>query len=173
MQLNHLVISGNLTRDPELRTVGADKSVASFAIAHNIRYKTQDGEQRDEVTFVECDAWGRQGEMVAQYLQKGSLVVLEGSIRQDNWTDKEGQKRSRLKLRVDRVHFTPRHREGQAGEPAAENGTEPAARTPAKARADEPRPSARSAPARQAGGSARSSGAEMGGATVVMDDPPF
>ena len=148
MNLNHLVLSGNLTRDPEIRTVGADKTVTHFTVAHNNRYKTSEGELREEVTFVVCDAWGIQGELIAQYLTQGSLVILEGSLRTDQWTDKDGQKRSRLKLRVERVHFAPRGRteggadagagdgvdEGAYGEPAARGAASRPNRTPATSR---------------------------------------
>ena len=98
MNVNHSIISGNLTRDPETRTAGADRSVTAFTIAHNSRYKTADGEQREETSFIDCEAWGRQGELAAQYLVKGSLTIVEGRIKQDNWTDKDGQKRSKLKI---------------------------------------------------------------------------
>ncbi len=146
MNLNHLVISGNLTRDPELRTVGADKSVANFTLAHNTRYKGQDGETKEEVAFIDCDAWGRQGEMAAQYLQKGSATVVEGSLRQDNWTDKDGQKRSKLKLRVDRVHLMPR-RDQQGGDGAGQDAMEPAAESAPRAPSRQAPPAPRQAPA--------------------------
>lgn len=108
MNLNHLTVSGNLTRDPELRSVGADKSVTSFTVAHNTKFKTNDGEAKEEVTFIDCEAWGRQGEIAAQFLTKGSMVIVEGRIKQDNWTDKDGQKRSKLKISVEKVHLMPR-----------------------------------------------------------------
>ena len=108
MNINHSVISGNLVRDPEMRTVGADKVVTSFTIAHNSRYKSADGEQREDVSFIDIEAWGRQGEIAAQYLTKGAQTIVEGRIKQDNWTDKEGQKRSKLKLVADKVHLMPK-----------------------------------------------------------------
>lgn len=166
MNINHLVISGNLTRDPELRTVGADKSVCHFTVASSSRYKGQDGEQREEVTFLECDAWGRQGEIAAQYLQKGFATIVEGALRQDNWTDKDGQKRSKLKLRVERVHLLPR-RDQQGGGDVAHDGMEPAAEAapqPAHRQAPPARPAAANAPRAQA----------RPAATVPdMEAPPF
>ena len=130
MNINHIVVSGNLTRDPEMRTVGADKSVVSFTIAHNSRYKSSDGEQREEVSFIDIEVWGRQGEIAAQYLVKGSQTIVEGRIKQDNWTDKEGQKRSKLKLVADKVHLMPRgERTAEDTNPAAA----PAPRRPAAA----------------------------------------
>ena len=118
MNINHLTISGNLTRDPEMRTVGADKSVTSFTIASNSKYKAADGEQREEVTFCDVEAWGRQGEIAAQYLTKGATVIVEGRIKQDNWQDKEGQKRSKLKLVADKVHLMPRDGKRDASDAA-------------------------------------------------------
>lgn len=163
MNLNHLVMSGNLTRDPETRMVGPERTVTAFTIAHNMRYKTQDGELREEVTFIDCEAWGRQGELAAQYLTKGALTVVEGGLRQDNWTDKEGQKRSKLKLRVERVHFTPRIRDDSAAgeaEPRAEAPAEPVQVARSTASTAAPRPTAKSAP-------------RPTRAAAVADEPPF
>lgn len=128
ISLNHIVISGNLTRDVEIRSVGADKFVVAFTIAHNSRYKTADGEQREEASFIDCEVWGRQGEIAAQYLTKGSMTIVEGRIKQDNWTDKEGQKRSKLKLVGDKVHLMPR---GERTDTAAEVAPVAAPRRPA------------------------------------------
>ena len=164
MNLNHLVISGNLTRDPELRTIGADKAVASFTIAHNTKYKTQDGELKEEVAFLDCEAWGRQGEIAAQYLQKGSLALVEGTLRQDSWTDKDGQKRTKLKVRVDRVHLMPmgrREGQGDAADPEAGSG-----RLLAQ---EEQRPAAR--PVQRPAAASRPVQRPI--ATATMDDPPF
>ena len=180
MNLNHLVISGNLTRDPETRTVGADRTVTNFTVAHNTRFKTQDGETREEVTFLECEAWGRPGELSAQYLTKGSLTVVEGALRQDNWTDKEGQKRSKLKLRVERVHFTPRSRD-DAGAAEAESGSEthgepaPAPRAAPGTRSETARPeAARSETAPSAARPAAKPAPRPARASAaVNDDPPF
>lgn len=108
MNINHFLVSGNLTRDVEVRSVGADKAVASFTVANSSKYKTADGEQREETSFIDVEAWGKQGEVAAQYLAKGSPVIVEGRIKQDNWQDKEGQKRSKLKLVADKVHLMPR-----------------------------------------------------------------
>ena len=170
MHLNHLVISGNLTRDPELRTVGADKAVASFTIAHNTKYKTQDGEVKEEVTFLDCEAWGRQGEIAAQYLQKGSLTLVEGALRQDSWTDKDGQKRTKLKVRVERVHLMPMGR--RDGRDGSTDQTELASAESAGSRPmanDEQR--APSRPAQRPVTASRP--VQRTVATATMDDPPF
>lgn len=125
MNINHLIVSGNLTRPVEYRTVGADKMVAKFTVAHNTRFKV-DGEMREEVTFLDCEAWDKQAEVACQYLAQGSLVIVEGQIRQDNWVDKEGQKRSKLKLRVERLHLTPK-RDGDQAAPVARTNVQPPA----------------------------------------------
>ena len=128
MNINHSIISGNLTRPVEMRTVGADKVVSKFTIAHNEKFKVN-GEQREEVSFIDCEVWGKQAEVAAQYLARGSLTVVEGRIKQDNWQDKEGQKRSKLKMVVDRIHLTPRGEKRDASDPAPE--TAPAPKRPA------------------------------------------
>jgi single-strand DNA-binding protein len=165
MNLNHLVISGNLTRDPEIRTVGADKAVASFTIAHNTKYKGQDGELKEEVTFLDCEAWGRQGEIAAQYLQKGSQTLVEGSLKQDAWTDKDGQKRSKFKVRVDRVHLFPMGRRDNSAD--ASEAEASMTRTPQH---EEPRQPVRSTSPRSG---AASRPVHRASAVVTTEDPPF
>lgn len=118
MNLNHLVISGNLTRPVELRTVGADKVVASFTIANNSKYKTASGEQKEETCFLDCSAWGKTADAAGKYLSQGQLVVVEGRLGQDNYTDKDGNKRSKIKLTVDKLHLTPRGEKRDASDPA-------------------------------------------------------
>ena len=140
MNINHIIISGNLVRDPEMRTVGADKAVVSFTIASNSRFKASDGEQREEVTFCDVEAWGRQGEIAAQYLTKGATVIVEGRIKQDNWTDKEGQKRSKLKLVADKVHLMPRGEKRDASDTAPDIAPAPKSPAPVAGGADDSEP---------------------------------
>lgn len=109
MNINHLTISGNLTRPVELRSVGTDKTVAKFTVAHNSKYKNSAGELVEETAFLDCVCWDRQAETAGKYLIQGSLVAVEGEIRQENWNDKEsGAKRSKLTLRVSKLHLMPR-----------------------------------------------------------------
>jgi single-strand DNA-binding protein len=106
LNLNHVVLAGNLTRDPELRPLGADRVVANVGMAINRRWKNATtGEQQEEATFVDLEAWGRTAELMGQYLKKGSPVYVEGRLKLDQWDDKEGQKRSRLKVVVDSMQF--------------------------------------------------------------------
>ena len=124
LNLNTVTLAGNLTRNPEMRPVG-EKFVANFAVAINRRWKSAEGEAKEEVTFVECEAWGRTGELIGQYLIKGSPCYLEGRLKLDSWQDKDGQKRSRLKVVADNVQFLGRPK--GSGEGAEATETAPAA----------------------------------------------
>lgn len=112
---NKVLLMGNLTRDPELRHLpNSNNSVCKFGLAVNRRYRTADGEQREEVTFVDCDAFGRTAEMINQYLRKGRPVFVEGHLRLDTW-EKEGQKQSKLKVVVDTFQFVDSRESGAGG----------------------------------------------------------
>jgi single-strand DNA-binding protein len=105
LNLNTVMLAGHLTRDPQLRSLPQDKTVVSFSLAINRRFKGADGEIKEDSTFVDCEAWGRTAELVGQYLQKGSGCYVEGRLKLDAWEDKEGAKRSRLKVVADSVQF--------------------------------------------------------------------
>ncbi len=93
--MNNCVLSGNLTRDPEVRTFAAGSSVTRFAIAVNNRRKNKStGEYENEPAFVDCQAWAKTGEFVSKNFQKGDVIVVVGEIRQENWETAEGQKRA-------------------------------------------------------------------------------
>lgn len=102
---NRTILAGHLTRDPETRSVGST-SVTSFSIAVNEKYKTAAGEQREDVAFIDCEAWGKQGDVIQQYFSKGKAILVEGKLKQDTWQDKEtGANRSKLKVRLDNFTF--------------------------------------------------------------------
>lgn len=105
VSLNKVLIAGNLTRQPEVRPLGNDKSVTSFGIAINERYTAKDGEKRENVTFLDVEAWNKTGELCAQYLDKGSPVFIDGKLKLDSWEDKDGQKRTKLKVVAENVQF--------------------------------------------------------------------
>ena len=115
--MNRVFLSGNLTRDPELRHIPASGNVvANFGMAINERWNdARTGEQRESVCFVEVEAWSRQAEVVGEYLKKGSPILVEGSLKFENWVAEDGTNRNRLKVRLQRFEFT--------GPP---NGTPPA-----------------------------------------------
>ncbi len=103
---NKVMLMGNLTRDVEIRHTPSNMAVGNFGIAVNRKYKTQSGEQREEVTFVDCEAWGRTAEVMAQYLSRGRPVFIEGRLKLDQWEDKNGGgKRSKLSVVVENFQF--------------------------------------------------------------------
>ena len=101
------IITGNLTRDPELRTTPNGASVCSFSVAVNRVYRDSNGEQKEDVSFIDCSAWGKLAEMISQYAKKGSGVLVSGRLDQRSWEDKtSGQKRSRVEIVVEDFNFT-------------------------------------------------------------------
>ena len=101
------IITGNLTRDPELRTTPNGASVCSFSVAVNRVYRDSNGEQKEDVSFIDCSAWGKLGEMINQNAKKGSGVLVSGRLDQRSWEDKtSGQKRSRVEIVVEDFNFT-------------------------------------------------------------------
>ena len=106
--MNRVFLSGNLTRDPETRHIPASGSVVcNFGLAVNEKWNdARTGEQRESVCFVEIEAWGRQAEIVGEYLKKGSPIMVEGSLKFENWVAEDGTNRNRLKVRLQRFEFT-------------------------------------------------------------------
>jgi single-strand DNA-binding protein len=97
--LNRVFLIGNLTRDPEVRYTPKGTPVADIGLAVNRIYSADDGEKKEETTFVDVTLWGRQAEIAGQYLKKGRPVFIEGRLQLDTWDDKQtGQKRSRLRV---------------------------------------------------------------------------
>ncbi len=110
---NRVILMGNLTRDPELKYLPSGTSVANFGLAMNERYTDREtGEQKDNTCFVDIEAWGRQAEIANEYLQKGSPVFIDGSLKFDSWEADDGTKRSRLRVRVFRLQLIGGRRDG-------------------------------------------------------------
>ncbi len=110
---NKVILLGNLTRDIELRHTAGNNAVANFGIAVNRTWKTPEGEKREEVTFVDCEAWGRTGEVMSQYLKKGRPVFIEGRLKLDTWEDKETHKKqSKLRVVVETFQFVDSRQDG-------------------------------------------------------------
>ena len=100
------IVAGNVTRDPELRTTPNGASVCSFSIAVNRVYKDASGAQQEQTSFIDCSAWGRQGETINQYIKKGRPLLVSGRISQHSWEDKEtGKKRSAVEIVVEDFTF--------------------------------------------------------------------
>ena len=102
--LNHIVIMGRLTRDPELRRTGSGIAVTSFSLAVERDYSSKDGGQR-ETDFIDCVAWRSTGEFVSKYFAKGRMAVVSGRLQMRDWTDKDGNKRRSAEIVADNVYF--------------------------------------------------------------------
>jgi len=103
--LNKVLLMGNLTRDPEVKYTPKGTAVCDLGIAINDSYKAQDGTIKETVTYVDVEVWGRTAENCKQYLTKGRPVFVEGQLRLDQWETPQGEKKSRMKVRADRVQF--------------------------------------------------------------------
>lgn len=111
MSINKAVISGNLTRDPELRATAGGTAVLEFAVAVNDRVKNQQtGQWEDRPNFIDCTMFGARAEGVSRFLQKGAKVCVEGRLRWSSW-EKDGQKRSKVEVVVDEIEFMARRQD--------------------------------------------------------------
>jgi len=102
--INQVILMGNLTRDPELRTTPSGQSVCSFSLAVNRSWQGQDGSQQDAVDYFDVTAWGKLGELVNQYMAKGRKCLVQGRLSQRSW-EQEGQKRSKVEVVANDVTF--------------------------------------------------------------------
>ena len=103
---NKVILMGNLTRDPELRYTSGGTAIAKLGLAVNRVWRDAEGQQKEETTFVDIDAFGKQAETLGQYMQKGRPILLEGRLKLDQWEDKNtGQNRSRLGVVLERFTF--------------------------------------------------------------------
>ena len=139
MSINRVNISGNLTRDPELRATASGTQVLSFGVAVNDRRRNpQTGEWEDYPNFIDCTMFGTRAEAVSRYLSKGAKVAIEGKLRYSSW-ERDGQRRSKLEVIVDEIEFMSRGQQAggqQAGgyaQPAYDQGGYGAASAPAPA----------------------------------------
>ncbi len=110
------IIAGNVTRDPEMRTTPSGSQVCSFAIAVNRSYKDSSGAQQDQVSYLDCVAWGKSAEIISQYIKKGSQLLVSGRLEQRSWEDKNsGQRRSRTEIVVEDFSFIGGNNGGNGG----------------------------------------------------------
>jgi single-strand DNA-binding protein len=112
---NKVILAGNLTRDPQLRYLPSQMAVVDFGLAVNHKWRTAQGEDREEVLFIDCSCFGKQAETINKYCQKGKPILIEGRLKYETWDDKEsGGKRSKHKVIVDGFQFIG-GRDGGAG----------------------------------------------------------
>src|SRR3954465_2731987 len=141
---NKVILAGNLTRDPELRYTPKGTAVAKIGLAINRKWKDDTGQQKEEVTFVDVDAFGRQAEVISQYLKKGRPILVEGRLKLDQWDDKQtNQKRSRLGVVLESFQFLDSGANREGGGFASEG---PADASRQQRPATRPAPTAAAAP---------------------------
>jgi single-strand DNA-binding protein len=114
MSVNKVILVGRLGRDPETRFTGGGQAVANFSVATDETYKDRNGERQKRTEWHRIVAWGKKAEFAQQYLKKGSLIYIEGSIRSSEWQDKEGQKRTKVEIIASEFRFIGEKREGAA-----------------------------------------------------------
>ena len=102
---NKVILMGNLTRDPEMRVTPNGNSICKLGLAVSRAYSTRDGERREETTFVDIDAFGKQAEVIAKYMRKGRPIMIEGRLKLDQWETSDGQKRSKLGVVLENFQF--------------------------------------------------------------------
>lgn len=101
---NKVILMGNLTRDPELRNTPSGQSVASFSLAVNRSWKNAQGETQEAVDYIDCNAWGKAGEIISQYMKRGSAILVSGRLQQRSW-EQDGHKRSKVEVVVEDFNF--------------------------------------------------------------------
>ncbi len=119
---NKVILMGNLTRDPQLRYLPSNMAVCDFGLAVNRRWRDKDGNQKEEVCFVDVAAFGRQGETINQYMAKGRSILIEGHLRLESWTGQDGQKRSKHSVTVENFTFVGSRGDAPGGGAPADRG---------------------------------------------------
>ena len=148
---NKVILMGNLTRDPQMSYLPSQTAVVEFGLAVNRRWRGTDGQQREEVCFVDCRAYGKQAETIGQYMTKGKPILIEGRLQFDMWEGKDGVKRSKHRISIERFQFV-----GTAG-PGGQGG----------------QAAARPMPARPAGPVGQTPQAPAGDSSDVAPPPPY
>lgn len=166
--VNKVILIGNLTRDPEVKYTPKGSAVSELGLAINRFYSTDNGERREETTFVDVTLWGKQAELAGEYLKKGRSVYIEGRLQLDTWDDKQsGQKRSKLRVVGETMQFLDRKGQGEEGGSGGYGGeARPAPRSAA-------RPAEGSASGAVAAPSNRASSTSSASSVDEADDIPF
>lgn len=112
---NRVILMGNLTRDPQLKYLPSNLAVCEFGIATNHKWRDREGNAKEEVCFVDCACFGKGGEIINQYMTKGSPLLVEGRLKYDSWTAQDGTKKNRLSVVVDNFQFVGGRRDGSEG----------------------------------------------------------
>jgi len=123
VNINQVVLGGNLTRDVEVKYTKSNTAIAQFTIANNKRWVGSNGEKKEDVSFVDCTAWGKTAENIGKFFGKGQKILVTGRLKQDTWTDKEGGKRSKIGVTVETFEFVGESKGGKNTSPAPVGGT--------------------------------------------------
>jgi single-strand DNA-binding protein len=146
--LNKVFLMGNLTRDPELRVTPKGTPICQFGLAVNRQFKDDSGQTRDETTFVDIEAWGRQGETISKYCTKGRPLFVEGRLKLDTWDDKTtGQKRSKMRIVLENFQFLGGREGGGGAGGGAPSASDEGGDHPVERSSPPPRNAPRPAPA--------------------------
>jgi single-strand DNA-binding protein len=142
---NKIILVGNLTRDPQMSYLPSQTAVVDFGLAVNHRWRSQDGQQREKVCFIDCQCFGKQAETLNQYTSKGRCILVEGRLDFDMWEGKDGTKRSKHRVFVERFQFLDMGQRAQGAapgqpRPAAAPAPAPASRAPQMEEPAEPPP---------------------------------
>jgi single-strand DNA-binding protein len=136
---NKVILAGNLTRDPELRYTPQGRPVARIGLAVNRSWTTETGEKREEVSFIDVDAWGKQAETLSKFMRKGRPLLVEGRLKMDTWEDKNThQKQSKLRVVLESFSFIDSRPEGSGAPRAAQAGAPATSAAPVAAEAAVP-----------------------------------
>jgi single-strand DNA-binding protein len=145
---NKVILIGNLTRDPQLRYLPSQMAVVDIGLAVNHKWRTPQGEDREEVLFIDCSAFGKQAEVINQYCQKGRPLMIEGRLKYETWEDKQGGgKRSKHKIVIDSFQLLGSRQDGGGGGGGGAPGGDEGAERPARP-ANRPPQQGRPAPAK-------------------------
>jgi single-strand DNA-binding protein len=110
---NKVVLVGNLVTDPELKEIGDNNSVVRFRMAINRRYTTKSGEKKEDTTYIDCEMWGPRAGVIAEYVKKADPILVEGHLKQENWENKDGEKRSKILVSIEDFEFLQRRNSEQ------------------------------------------------------------
>ena len=182
LEMNKVMLIGNLTRDPELSYLANGTALAKLGLAVNRRYKDRNGEYQEDTAFVDIDTWAKQAEFCSKYLQKGRRVYVEGRLKFDQWEAQDGSKRSKLGVTAERVTFADAKptgdQQGGYGGPTTQGAQPPSGPAPAPpagpsgaAGAPPPQQAPQAPPAAGGYPPAQDGPDETGGSTA--DDLPF
>lgn len=134
---NKVVLMGNLTRDPELRTTPNGQNVTSFSLAVNRSWKNAAGEQQEAVDYIDCNVWGKPAEIINQYMKKGSGILVSGRLQQRSW-EQEGQKRSKVEVVVEDFNFVGGTGDGGGSSAASASSSSSSSSSSTAKKKDEP-----------------------------------